>query len=105
MRRRRHPILRIVLLGIGFLLLAITPVIGPIPGPGGLFTFAGGMVLILQNANWAKRVFARTKRRWPRFAHYSDMALRRPSWKRRRDRDLAMAAAEAEAAGLGAGPR
>ena len=87
----------------GFLLLAITPLVGPIPGPGGIFTFAGGMVLILRNSTWARKLFARTKKKWPRFAHYSDLALRRQSWRRRRDRDIALA--EAEAAGLGPGPR
>lgn len=105
MGRRRHPLLRIAMLATGFLLLAITPLVGPIPGPGGLFTFAGGMVLILRNSTWARKVFARTKRRWPRFAHYSDLALRRQSWRRRRERDAAMAAAETQAAGLGPGPR
>ena len=91
----------------GVLLLAITPLVGPIPGPGGLFTFAGGLVLILQNSDWARRVFARPSARWPRFGHYSDMALRRRSFVRRRDRhkEMAMAAAEAEAAAFGAGPR
>jgi hypothetical protein len=90
----RHPALRTALLCLGFLLLAITPLVGPIPGPGGLLTFAGGMILILRNSNWARRVFARTKRRWPRFGHYADMALRRPSFHRRRERDrLAQAGA------------
>jgi hypothetical protein len=103
MEKRRHPALRIVLLSIGFLLLAITPIVGPIPGPGGLFTFAGGMILILQNSNWARKVFARTKRRWPRFGHYSEKAMRRQSWRRRRDRD--MATSEAKAAGFGTGAR
>ncbi|MEZ0244918.1 MAG: hypothetical protein ACAH11_16200 [Sphingomonas sp.] len=92
---------------IGFLVIAASPLVGIIPGPGGVLVFAAGLVLVLQNSDIARRVFARTKRRWPRFGHYADMALRRRSFRRRRDREreVALAAAEAKAAGFGPGPR
>ncbi|HEX8303107.1 hypothetical protein [Sphingomonas sp.] len=83
------------------MLILVTPLVGIIPGPGGVFVFAGGLVLVLQNSNWARGRFVRLKRRWPRFGHYADMALRRRSFRRRQQRDKEAAAAEAEAAMLG----
>jgi hypothetical protein len=64
------------------------------------------LVLVLQNSDWARRHFVRFKRRWPRFGHYADMALRRRSFRRRqqRDREGATATAKAEAAVLGFSP-
>ncbi|RYY26633.1 MAG: hypothetical protein EOP62_09305 [Sphingomonadales bacterium] len=94
---------RISLLVTGIVLLCVvTPLIGPIPGPGGIITFAAGLTLILQNSNWARGRFVRLKRRWPRFGHYSDMALRRRSFRRRQQRakDDAIARAEAELLGF-----
>lgn len=98
---RRSPVIRIALLIAGVLLILVTPLVGIIPGPGGVFVFAGGLVLVLQNSNWARGRFVRLKRRWPRFGHYADMALRRRSFRRRQQRDKEAAAAEAEAAMLG----
>ena len=85
--RTRHPILRTTLFVVGLVLIALTPLVGAIPGPGGIFVFAAGMVLVLQNSEWARKRFARAKKRWPRFGHYADMALRRRSFRRRRERD------------------
>lgn len=81
--RPRNPIVRLALLVLGVLVIVAAPIIGAIPGPGGLFVFAAGLVLVLQNSKWARRNFARWKRRWPRFGHYADMALRRRSFRRR----------------------
>ena len=64
-----------------------TPLVGVIPGPGGIFVFAGGLALMLQNSRWAKRQFVHGKRRWPKMGHYADLGLRRASARRRRDRD------------------
>ena len=98
---RRSPVVRIALLVTGVLLIAVTPLVGIIPGPGGIFVFAAGLVLVLQNSNWARGRFVRLKRRWPRFGHYADMALRRRSFRRRQQRDKEAAAARAEAEMLG----
>lgn len=87
MRTSRHPALRFALFWTGVLLIVVTPLVGAIPGPGGVFVFAGGLALILQNSHWAKRRFVRTKKRWPRFGHYADMGLRRASAARRRARE------------------
>lgn len=101
MKGRRSPLVRLVLLITGMLLIAATPLVGIIPGPGGIFVFAAGLVLVLQNSKWARKRFVRLKRKWPRFGHYADMALRRRSARLRRERDKEAAAAEAEAALLG----
>jgi hypothetical protein len=71
----------LLVLGVGLMLLA--PFVGPIPGPGGLIVFAAGLALTLRNSAFAKRVYVRTKRRWPGLGHWSDKGLRRPSHFRR----------------------
>jgi hypothetical protein len=87
MRKERHPTLRLALFSLGVLLVAATPFVGAIPGPGGVFVFAAGLALMLRNSKWAKRRFAQAKRRWPKLGHYADLGLRRPSAARRRARD------------------
>ncbi|UYY58563.1 PGPGW domain-containing protein [Sphingomonas sp. S2-65] len=93
---QRSPAIRTTLVVLGFVLMAVAPVLGVLPGPGGIFVFAGGLVLVLRNATWARRKFARLKRRYPRLGRYCDMALRRTSFRRReRRRREALAAQEA----------
>ncbi len=82
----RHPALRIVQLVVGGLLIVGAGLVGPIPGPGGIFLFAGGMILILRNSRWAQRLFAKWKRRWPKTGHVVDLTMRRGSAIRRRAR-------------------
>jgi len=86
---RRHPLVRLLQLTIGVLLLIGAALLGPLPGPGGIFLFAGGLILILRNSAWAKRRFARSKRRWPKTGQLLDRAMRRPSALRRHARDKA----------------
>jgi hypothetical protein len=87
MPRARHPLLRNMLLGLGFVLIVAAPIAGPIPGPGGILLFAAGLILVLRNSAWARKRFARLKKRYPKLGHYSDLALRRPSFRRRRARE------------------
>ncbi|MBO9711551.1 hypothetical protein [Sphingomonas sp.] len=82
----RNPLVRTLLLLLGLLVIGVSPLVGIIPGPGGIFVFAAGLVLVLQNSGFARRHFARAKRRWPKFGHYADMALRRRSFRRRQAR-------------------
>lgn len=91
--RDRHPAMRLFQLVIGGLLLLGAAVMGPLPGPGGIFLFAGGMVLILRNSRWAQVRWARLKRRWPKTGNLVDRAMRRPSALRRRARAKAAAGA------------
>ena len=37
------PAVRIALVVLGFILMALTPVVGPLPGPGGIIVFAAGL--------------------------------------------------------------
>ena len=82
----RHPVTRYAQLTLGGVLIVLAAVIAPLPGPGGIFPLAGGMVLILRNSRMARHRFARAKRRWPRIGHACDVAMRRPSALRRRAR-------------------
>jgi len=75
--------LRYLLLGTGWLLIAITPLVGPLPGPGGIITFGLGAGLVLKNSLWAKKRYARFKRRHPRYGRWCDWSLRRESARRR----------------------
>jgi hypothetical protein len=67
--------------------------VGAIPGPGGVFVFAAGLALILQNSEWAKRLYVRFKRRHPNKGRWADWGLRRSS-ARRREARLKQAQAE-----------
>jgi len=85
--RPRSAIVRTGLTLLGGLIILISPVIGVLPGPGGVFVFAAGLALMLQNSDMAKRVFVRLKRRWPKLGYVADLGLRRASALRRFERD------------------
>src|SRR4029079_12664021 len=90
MSRRRTgwtqiPLVRHLLVALGFLLVAITPLVGPIPGPGGIITFGAGLSLILKYTGWAKRLYVRFKRRHPKKGSWADLSLRRASARRRHE--------------------
>lgn len=74
---------RLTLLMLGWLLIAATPFVAVIPGPGGIFTFAAGAALLLKNSTWAKRAYVRFKRRYPKYGRWADKALRRSRLLRR----------------------
>src|SRR3546814_16346496 len=90
-KRRSHPAVRIALLVIGTLLILSTPIVGPLPGPGGIFVFAGGLTLVLRNSRWARRRFARLKRRWPKMGEVADHGLRPRRFRRRRAKEIGRA--------------
>ena len=71
------------LCGLGIVLLLVSPLVGAIPGPGGIFVAGIGLALVLKTSMWAKRRYVRFKRRRPRFGHLTDLALRRRSARRR----------------------
>ncbi len=85
--RPRSAAVRTGLTMLGALVIVISPVVGVIPGPGGVFVFAAGLALMLQNSGLAKRVFVRLKRRWPQLGNVADLGLRRASALRRFERD------------------
>lgn len=85
------PIVRQILFLFGWLLIAIAPLVGAIPGPGGVFVFAAGLGLILKYSGWAKRQYVKFKRRHPNKGRWADWGMRRESAKRREARDKAIA--------------
>ncbi len=92
MRSKPHPMVRIAQLVTGIVALAAAPLVGVLPGPGGVFLAAGGIILILRNSRWARRRFVRLKAQWPRVGGFIDRILIRGSAKRRRQRAKELAA-------------
>lgn len=82
-RWRLNPIVRVLLLALGIAFLVVTPLIGPLPGPGGLITFAIGAGLVLQNSLWARKRYVRLKKARPKMGDWADWGLRRGSALRR----------------------
>ena len=68
---------------IGVLLLVIALLVGPIPGPGGIFFAVPGLVLVLRTSLWARKNYVRFKRWQPKAGRWTDWALRRKSPIRR----------------------
>jgi hypothetical protein len=88
---KRIHIVRHMLFALGCLIILIAPLVGLLPGPGGVFVFAAGVGLLLEASIWAKRVYVRFKRRWPKAGAWADWGLRRQSPKRRLARSEATA--------------
>jgi len=78
-----HPIVEWTLLAIGLALLVVAPLVGAIPGPGGVIVAGIGLALVLKTSMWAKRRYVRFKRWQPKAGRWTDWALRRPSAQRR----------------------
>ena len=90
--------MRQILFVLGWTLILAAPVIGLLPGPGGIVVLAAGFALVLETSPWAKRTYVRAKRRWPRLGQLIDRILRRGSARRRRERQkLRLAAPSAQA--------
>jgi hypothetical protein len=78
-----HPIVEWSLFVIGVVLLLLSPVVGAIPGPGGIVVAGIGLALILKTSMWAKRHYVKFKRWQPKAGRWTDWALQRRSAKRR----------------------
>ncbi len=74
---------RLVLTVTGALLIVASPLVGAIPGPGGVFVFAAGFALMLKNSALVRKIYARLKTRHPKKGAWIDWALRRRSAIRR----------------------
>jgi hypothetical protein len=74
---------RLTQLIIGVLFVLVTPLVGLLPGPGGVVVFGIGLGLILRNSSWAKRRYVAFKRKRPKMGGWADWGLRRQSAKRR----------------------
>lgn len=78
----------------GLLLVIISPLVGAIPGPGGIVVFALGFGLMLRGSTWVKKRYARFKKSHPKKGDWVDFGLRRPSYRRRMARAKADDAVE-----------
>ncbi len=82
----RLPLVRQLLFLLGVLLILVSPLVGAIPGPGGVIVFAFGLGLVLKYSEWAKRQYVRFKRRHPNKGRWADWGMRRSSARRREAR-------------------
>ena len=80
-----HPIVEWALFGVGLVLLMISPLVGAIPGPGGIIVAGVGLALVLRTSIWAKRRYVKFKRWQPKAGRWTDWALRRRSARRREE--------------------
>ena len=95
--QEKHPLVRQALFLLGIVLIIVSPLVGAIPGPGGVVVFAAGLGLILKYSGWAKRQYVRFKRSHPNKGRWADWGMRRPSARRREAIRRESAAAEAAA--------
>jgi len=78
-----NPVVEWTLFGLGLVLLLVSPIVGAIPGPGGIIVAGIGLALVLRTSIWAKRHYVKFKRWQPKAGRWTDWALRRRSAKRR----------------------
>ncbi len=77
------PAVQTGLMVLGVILMLTSPLVGIIPGPGGIVVFAAGLALTLKYSRWAKRQYVRFKRKHPNKGAWADWGMRRPSALRR----------------------
>jgi hypothetical protein len=78
-----NPVADWALFGLGVMLLLVSPLVGAIPGPGGIVVAGIGLALVLKSSTWAKRRYVKLKRWKPKAGRWADWALRRRSARRR----------------------
>ena len=78
-----HPVVEWTIFAIGVLLIMVSPVLGAIPGPGGIIVFGLGLAMVLKTSRWARRHYVKFKRWQPKAGRWTDWGLRRRSAKRR----------------------
>jgi hypothetical protein len=79
-----HPVVEWSIFIVGMLLmLVVAPVVGALPGPGGVFVFALGLAMVLKTSRWARRRYVKFKRWQPKAGRWTDWGLRRKSALRR----------------------
>jgi len=83
------PAARTALFVLGLFIMAASPAVGVLPGPGGVIVFAAGLTIVLRYSGWAKKVYARFKRSNPKKGAWADWGLRRRSARRRAEREKA----------------
>ena len=74
---------KIALMGAGWTLLGLSPIVGLLPGPGGIPMAAAGLVLILSQSYTARRIFIRSQQRYPKILGPLRRFMRRKTAARR----------------------
>lgn len=69
------------LIVLGWFLMILAPLIGWLPGPGGLILFPLGLALVLKNSRWAKRRYAKVSKRHPEYGEWANWAMRRKRFR------------------------
>jgi hypothetical protein len=77
------PIVEWAIFGLGVVLLILSPIVGALPGPGGIIIAGIGLAMVLKTSVWARRRYVKFKRWQPKAGRWTDWALRRPSARRR----------------------
>ena len=78
-----HPIVDWTIFILGVILILLSPVVGALPGPGGIFVLAFGLAMVLRTSHWARRRYVEFKRWQPKAGRWTDWGLRRKSALRR----------------------
>ena len=68
---------------LGWAIIISAPIIGILPGPGGLILFPIGLGIVLKNSLWAKRRFTQLARAYPAYGHWINWAMRRKRFSQR----------------------
>jgi hypothetical protein len=77
------PVFEWAIFVVGVVLLVVSPIVGALPGPGGIIVAGVGLALILRTSMWARRHYVKFKRWQPKAGHWTDLALRRKSARRK----------------------
>ncbi len=78
-----HPVVDWTIFVLGVILILLSPVVGALPGPGGVFVLALGLAMVLRTSQWARRRYVEFKRWQPKAGRWTDWGMRRKSALRR----------------------
>jgi hypothetical protein len=78
-----HPAVEWAIFALGVILLILSPIVGALPGPGGIIVAGIGLAMMLKTSMWARRHYVKFKRWQPKAGRWTDWALRRQSARRR----------------------
>jgi hypothetical protein len=82
-KAKANPARRWAMICLGWALMIAAPLIGWLPGPGGLILFPLGLAILLKHSLWAKRVYSRVSKRHPEYALWANWAMRRKRFRER----------------------
>ena len=100
-----HPAVDWTVFVLGVILILLAPVVGVLPGPGGVFVLALGLAMVLRTSAWARRRYVQFKRWQPKAGRWTDWGMRRKSALRREKLAKEQkAAGQADSATLTVGP-